>query len=64
MLYKQLLEVYELLDTASANGSAVRDYLLGIARPAWRPIRYTEVLPESPARPIWCAYGSPAQPEK
>ena len=31
MLYKQLLEVYELLDTASANGPAVRDYLLAIA---------------------------------
>ena len=30
MLYKQLLEVYELLDTASANGPAVRDYLLAI----------------------------------
>ena len=30
MLYKQLLEVYELLDTASASGPAVRNYLLAI----------------------------------
>lgn len=31
MLYKQLLEVYELLDTADANGAAVKDYLLRIS---------------------------------
>lgn len=30
MLLKQLLDVYELLDTASANGEAVKDYLLSI----------------------------------
>lgn len=30
MLLKQLLEVYELLDTATANGEAVKDYLLSI----------------------------------
>lgn len=30
MLFKQLLDVYDLLDTASANGEAVKAYLLSI----------------------------------
>lgn len=30
MIFKQLLEVYELLDAADANGQAVKEYLLGI----------------------------------
>lgn len=40
MLFKQLLEVYELLDTPSASGESVRNYLLSID-PSADVITYT-----------------------
>ena len=45
MLYKQLIELFDILDSASASGAQVVEYFRSIVLTRWRGPRATQ---------IWC----------
>ena len=51
MLYKQLIELFDILDSASASGAQVVEYLRSIVPTArWRLTRWRDPR----ATQIWC----------